>query len=194
MTRSTPNTAIVHPTHGGLANAFRLLTRPWVPNRATKGPARNGAQSLCRLEYRLVACRLEDIEPFHVEFGYWYWDTEYELVMRELPKATRDRGPTGWNHGRGRSHALRLASEAADIIGIDICHDIESMNYPNATLAELAATTKLIEDLDRRIIKSDADVRDFAVVQHAWIPASLGSAGDARHRAVQRWHRPAARR
>jgi hypothetical protein len=48
------------------------------------GPAHNGAQSLCRLDYRLAACRLEDAEPFHVEIGYWYWDAEHELVMRGL--------------------------------------------------------------------------------------------------------------
>jgi hypothetical protein len=48
------------------------------------GPAHNGAQSLTRLDYRLEACRLEDVEPFHVEIGYWYWDAEHELVMRGL--------------------------------------------------------------------------------------------------------------
>jgi hypothetical protein len=51
---------------------------------APAGPAHNGAQSLCRLDYRLVAWRLEDVEPFHVEIGYWYWDAEHELVMRGL--------------------------------------------------------------------------------------------------------------
>jgi hypothetical protein len=48
------------------------------------GPARNGAQSVYRLDYRLAACRLEEVEPFHVEIGYWYWDPEHELVMRGL--------------------------------------------------------------------------------------------------------------
>lgn len=48
------------------------------------GPAHNGAQSLCRLDYRLVAWRLGAVEPFHVEIGYWYWDAEHELVMRGL--------------------------------------------------------------------------------------------------------------
>jgi hypothetical protein len=51
---------------------------------APAGPAHNGAQSLCRLDYRLAAWRLEDVEPFHVEIGYWYWDAEHELVMRGL--------------------------------------------------------------------------------------------------------------
>ena len=74
---------------------------------------------------------------------------------------------SGIARGQGRSHALRLASEGADIIGIDICHDIETMDYPNATVADLAETTKLIEQLGRRVITSEADVRDFNAVRHA---------------------------
>jgi NAD(P)-dependent dehydrogenase (short-subunit alcohol dehydrogenase family) len=45
---------------------------------------------------------------------------------------------SGIARGQGRSHALRLASEGADIIGVDICHDIASMDYPNANPADLA--------------------------------------------------------
>ena len=74
---------------------------------------------------------------------------------------------SGIARGQGRSHALRLASEGADIIGIDICQDIATMDYPNATPADLAETTKLIEQLDRRVITSEADVRDFDAVRHA---------------------------
>jgi SDR family mycofactocin-dependent oxidoreductase len=74
---------------------------------------------------------------------------------------------SGIARGQGRSHALRLASEGADVIGIDICHDIDSMDYPNATPADLAETTKLIEQFDRRVITSEADVRDFSAVRQA---------------------------
>jgi SDR family mycofactocin-dependent oxidoreductase len=74
---------------------------------------------------------------------------------------------SGIARGQGRSHALRLAGEGADIIGVDICQDIGSMDYPNATPADLAETTKLIEQLDRRVITSEADVRDFDAVRHA---------------------------
>jgi len=74
---------------------------------------------------------------------------------------------SGIARGQGRSHALRLASEGADIIGIDICHDIDTMDYPNATPADLAETTKLIEQLDRRVITSETDVRDCAAVKNA---------------------------
>ena len=74
---------------------------------------------------------------------------------------------SGIARGQGRSHALRLAGEGADIIGIDICRDIATIDYPNATAADLAYTTKAIEALDRRVITTEADVRDFAAVQHA---------------------------
>jgi SDR family mycofactocin-dependent oxidoreductase len=74
---------------------------------------------------------------------------------------------SGIARGQGRSHALRLASEGADIIGIDICRDIDTMDYPNAAPADLAQTTKLIEQLDRRVITSETDVRDFGAVRQA---------------------------
>jgi SDR family mycofactocin-dependent oxidoreductase len=74
---------------------------------------------------------------------------------------------SGIARGQGRSHALRLAGEGADIIGIDICRDIDTMDYPNATPADLTETTKLIEQLGRRAITSEADVRDFAAVRGA---------------------------
>jgi SDR family mycofactocin-dependent oxidoreductase len=74
---------------------------------------------------------------------------------------------TGIARGQGRSHALRLAGQGADIIGIDICRDIDSMDYPNATHADLAEATKLIEQLGRRALTSQADVRDARAVKRA---------------------------
>jgi len=74
---------------------------------------------------------------------------------------------SGIARGQGRSHALRLAGEGADIIGIDICRDIDTMDYPNAAPADLAETTKLIEQLGRRAVTSEADVRDLAAVKRA---------------------------
>jgi SDR family mycofactocin-dependent oxidoreductase len=74
---------------------------------------------------------------------------------------------TGAARGQGRSHALRLAGLGADIIALDICRDIETMGYPNATPADLAETVKLVEALDRRILASEVDVRDAAAVRAA---------------------------
>jgi (+)-trans-carveol dehydrogenase len=67
---------------------------------------------------------------------------------------------TGAGRGQGRSHAIRLAAEGADIIAIDICHDVEGA-LPMSTPEDLAETVKLVEALDRRIVATQADVRDF---------------------------------
>jgi SDR family mycofactocin-dependent oxidoreductase len=68
---------------------------------------------------------------------------------------------TGAARGQGRSHAIRLAQEGADIIAIDVCQDIPGVPYPGATEADLAETAKAVEALDRRIVTARADVRDY---------------------------------
>jgi len=68
---------------------------------------------------------------------------------------------TGAARGQGRSHAIRLAEEGADIIAVDICEDIASVGYGLATEADLAETVKAVEALDRRIFAQKADVRDL---------------------------------
>jgi SDR family mycofactocin-dependent oxidoreductase len=67
---------------------------------------------------------------------------------------------TGIARGQGRAHALRLAGAGADIIGVDICGQIDRVEYPMATPDDLAETVKLVENLDRRIVTGIADVRD----------------------------------
>ncbi|MCW2831196.1 MAG: putative short-chain type dehydrogenase/reductase [Aeromicrobium sp.] len=67
---------------------------------------------------------------------------------------------TGAARGQGRSHAVRLAEEGADIIAIDICEQIESNPYPLATQEDLDETVKLVEQLGRRIVARKADVRE----------------------------------
>ena len=74
---------------------------------------------------------------------------------------------TGAARGQGRSHAIRLAQEGADIIAIDICTQIASVPYPMATPEDLAETVKEVEALGRRIVAIEADVRDFAAVKKA---------------------------
>jgi SDR family mycofactocin-dependent oxidoreductase len=68
---------------------------------------------------------------------------------------------TGAARGQGRSHALRLAEEGADIIAIDICGDIPQFPYPMGSSAELEETVSMIEGLDRRVVAMEGDVRDF---------------------------------
>jgi SDR family mycofactocin-dependent oxidoreductase len=67
---------------------------------------------------------------------------------------------TGAARGQGRSHAVRLAQEGADIIAVDVCRQIDAVPYPMATLEDLSQTVKEVEALDRRIIARQADVRD----------------------------------
>ena len=74
---------------------------------------------------------------------------------------------TGAARGQGRSHAIRLAEEGADIIAVDVPGDYESVNYPMGTEAELEQTVKAVEALDRRIVASRADVRDLAALKTA---------------------------
>jgi SDR family mycofactocin-dependent oxidoreductase len=74
---------------------------------------------------------------------------------------------TGAGRGQGRSHAIRLAEEGADIIAVDICRDYGTVPYAMATEADLAETVKAVEALDRRIVATRADVRDAAALRAA---------------------------
>ncbi|UGT61984.1 mycofactocin-coupled SDR family oxidoreductase [Nocardia asteroides] len=74
---------------------------------------------------------------------------------------------TGVARGQGRSHALRLAREGADIIGVDICANIASNAYPMASRDELDETVALVEAEGRRMVAAVADVRDFARLREA---------------------------
>src|SRR5260370_22602359 len=74
---------------------------------------------------------------------------------------------TGAARGQGRSHAIRLAQEGADIIVVDLVRQVDSVPYPMATPDDLAQTVKEVEALDRRIVASQADVRDYAALKKA---------------------------
>ena len=69
--------------------------------------------------------------------------------------------------GQGRSHAVRLARDGADILAIDICTDTPSIDYPNATRADLDETARLVEAEGRKVVALTADVRDQAGLQKA---------------------------
>jgi SDR family mycofactocin-dependent oxidoreductase len=72
---------------------------------------------------------------------------------------------TGAARGQGRSHAIRLAEEGADIIAVDICQQVDSVPYPLGTAEDLAQTVKEVEALDRRIFARAADVRDASALK-----------------------------
>jgi SDR family mycofactocin-dependent oxidoreductase len=83
---------------------------------------------------------------------------------------------TGAARGQGRSHALRLAEEGADIIAIDLCGPIASVQYPMPSPDDLAETVAQVEALDRRIVATQADVRDFEALEGA-IDAGVAELG-----------------
>ncbi|HVW41099.1 MAG TPA: mycofactocin-coupled SDR family oxidoreductase [Amycolatopsis sp.] len=74
---------------------------------------------------------------------------------------------SGAARGQGRSHAARLASDGADIIALDICRDIPTMDYPNASRADLDATVKEVESFGRRALAYEVDVREASKVKEA---------------------------
>jgi (+)-trans-carveol dehydrogenase len=74
---------------------------------------------------------------------------------------------TGAARGQGRSHAVRLAQEGADIIAVDIDAQVESVPYPLATPQDLRQTVEAVEALGRRIVASTADVRDYDALKAA---------------------------
>lgn len=68
---------------------------------------------------------------------------------------------TGAARGQGRSHAIRLAQEGADIIAVDVCEQTASVAIPLGTQADLEHTVELVQALGRRAVAATADVRDF---------------------------------
>lgn len=74
---------------------------------------------------------------------------------------------TGAARGQGKMHALRLAEEGADIIGVDICRQIPSVPFDMATHADLHETCRQVEALGRRMFAKEADVRDPIALRSA---------------------------
>ena len=71
---------------------------------------------------------------------------------------------TGGARGQGRSHAVELARQGADIALVDRCADLDTVTYPLATPEDLAETAHLVEAEDRRCVVATADVRDLAAM------------------------------
>ena len=84
---------------------------------------------------------------------------------------------TGAARGQGRSHAVALAEQGADIIGIDLCDDIAAIPYPLASEADLAETGRLVAATGRRMVPVIADVRDLAQLE-AGVQGAIADLGD----------------
>ncbi|MBO0849506.1 MAG: mycofactocin-coupled SDR family oxidoreductase [Pseudonocardia sp.] len=83
---------------------------------------------------------------------------------------------TGAARGQGRSHALRLAEEGAEIVAVDLCAQIDTVPYGMSRPEDLAETAKRIEELDRRVVTQEADVRDGGSLEAA-VSAGLSEFG-----------------
>jgi SDR family mycofactocin-dependent oxidoreductase len=71
---------------------------------------------------------------------------------------------TGGARGQGRSHAVKLAEEGADVVLFDICHDIDTNDYPLATVRDLEEAKLEVQKYGRRAITAEVDVRNRAAV------------------------------
>lgn len=83
---------------------------------------------------------------------------------------------TGAARGQGRSHAVRLAEEGADIIALDICQQIDTVAFPMSTPDDLDETVRLVEKTGRRIVARRADVRSTAQLKEV-VDAGLAEFG-----------------
>jgi len=110
---------------------------------------------------------------------------------------------TGAARGQGRSHAVLLAEEGADIVGIDICADIDTCNYHLGNEEDLEETVRLVEKTGRQMLARKADVRsreelqaavDAGLEQFGRLDIVLANAGISNFQAapfeasVQAWH------
>jgi len=74
---------------------------------------------------------------------------------------------TGAARGQGRSHAVRLAAEGADIVAVDVCADLPTVPYDLGRDEDLAETAELVEKEGRACLTARADVRDLAALRAA---------------------------
>nr|WP_304610721.1 mycofactocin-coupled SDR family oxidoreductase [Mycobacterium sp. Marseille-P9652] len=74
---------------------------------------------------------------------------------------------TGAARGQGRSHAVRLAEEGADIIAVDICRPFDASPAPGATAEDLDITAGMVKDAGARVVTAQVDVRDFDAMKTA---------------------------
>lgn len=75
---------------------------------------------------------------------------------------------TGAARGQGRAHAVRLAREGVDIIAVDICENVSTMTYDNASWEDLEETRRLVEKEGQKAVIKKADVRDYEGLKAAF--------------------------
>jgi SDR family mycofactocin-dependent oxidoreductase len=75
---------------------------------------------------------------------------------------------TGAARGQGRSHAVMCAEQGANIVGVDICEDLEVVPYKLGSYEDLEETARLVEKTGQEMLFHKADVRDKAALQEAF--------------------------
>lgn len=75
---------------------------------------------------------------------------------------------TGAARGQGRSHAITFAEQGADIVGVDICEDLDVVPYRLGTFEDLEETARLVEKTGREMEIAKADVRDKSALERAF--------------------------
>ncbi|MFG3257331.1 mycofactocin-coupled SDR family oxidoreductase [Streptomyces sp. NPDC048172] len=84
---------------------------------------------------------------------------------------------TGAAGGLGRSHVRRLAEEGADLVIVDICRSVDTVPYAQSTPEDLVEAVGEVEELGRRVVARQADVRDRDALQEAY-DAGLDAFGE----------------
>jgi SDR family mycofactocin-dependent oxidoreductase len=93
---------------------------------------------------------------------------------------------TGGGRGQGRSHAVRLAREGADIVICDITKQVGTVPFPTGQPGDMEETVALVEKEGRRCVAVEADVRstedmqrlaDTAIKEFGRIDFLLANAG-----------------
>jgi NAD(P)-dependent dehydrogenase (short-subunit alcohol dehydrogenase family) len=97
---------------------------------------------------------------------------------------------SGAARGQGHSHAIRFAKEGAEIVGWDICAQIDSVGYPMSTPEDLHGTARLVAKEGRRMLAVHADARDPEAVQRVWDQglAEFGRRRVNSHHQLNCWH------
>ncbi len=111
------------------------------------------------------------LEPIGATGSVGRWRQRTPVRVRGVgPMSGRMEGKvalvTGAARGQGRSHAVRLAEEGANIIAVDVCQDMGSIPYSMATPDDLEVTAERVREFGRQAVTGQADVRDAAALEY----------------------------
>jgi SDR family mycofactocin-dependent oxidoreductase len=144
-----------------------------------RGTARRHGRSAAALPASLDA-RLDS--PVLMQFSDLYASPDEARAEGSAESMGRVQGKvafiTGAGMGQGRSHAIKLAQEGADIVAVDLGEPSyhPRVRYRHATPEDLKETARLVEETGQRCLTVHADVRRSDQM-HAAVAAALGEFG-----------------